>query len=75
MIIFKCRERSNKLKAAFSDLEWRGSGCLDLPGKSRVAIGFLRNTGTDHLEKKLDPSDPTASHGKFIRLSVKYVDD
>ena len=26
------------------------------PGKSQVAIGFLRNSGTDHFEKQLDPS-------------------
>ena len=75
MIIFKCRERSNKLKAAFSDPEGRGSECQDLPGKSQVAIGFLRNTGTDPLKKKLDPLDPTASQGRFVRPSVKYVDD
>ena len=28
------------------------------PRKSQVAICFLRNTGTDPLEKQLDPFDP-----------------
>ena len=31
----------------------RGSGTP--PGKSQVAIHFLRNTGTNLLEKQLDP--------------------
>ena len=26
------------------------------PGKSQMAIGFLRNAGTDHLEKQWDLS-------------------
>ena len=34
----------------------RGAGVPDTPssGKLHVAIGFLRNTGTDPLEKQLD---------------------
>ena len=44
----------------------------------QVAIGFLRNHGTDPLKKQLDPLGPIASRGesiRFIRPSVKYVDD
>ena len=32
-------------------------------GKSQLAIGFLRNSGTDPYEKLLDPSGPMASRG------------
>ena len=34
------------------------------PGKSQVAICFLRNTGTDPLEKQLNISGPVASRGR-----------
>ena len=40
----------------------RGSG--PARGKSQVAIGFLRNTGTD-----------PPSRSELLRPSVKYVDD
>ena len=44
--------------------------------KSQVAVGFLRNTGTDpRLEKQLDPLGPIAFRGRSVRPSVKYVDD
>ena len=33
------------------------------PGKSQVAIYFLRSSGTDPLENKLDHSGPIASQG------------
>ena len=36
----------------------------------KVAIGYLRNTGTDLLER-----GPIASRGRSVRPSVKYVDD
>ena len=39
-----------------------------------MAIGFLRNTGTDPLEKQLDPSGPIASGGRSVRPSLKYFD-
>ena len=45
------------------------------PGKSQVALGFLRNTGTDLPEKQLVPLGQTASRGKFVWPSVKYFDD
>ena len=45
-----------------------------LPGKSRVAIGSLRITGTDTLEKQLNPLDPIASGGRSVRFSVKYFE-
>ena len=32
-----------------------GAGGLDAHGKSKVDIGFHRNTGTDPLEKQFDP--------------------
>ena len=40
-----------------------GQGVWTPPRKSHVLICFLRNTGTDPLEKRLDPSGPTASRG------------
>ena len=45
------------------------------PVNFQVAICFLRHTGTDPLEKQLDPSGPTASWGRSVSTSVKYVDD
>ena len=42
---------------------------------SQVAIDFLRNGGTDPLKKQFDPLCPIASRGRFVRPSVKYVDD
>ena len=53
----------------------KGSGPQS-PGKPQVAICvcFLRNTGTDPLEKQYDPSGPIASRGRSIPPSVKYVD-
>ena len=42
-----------------------------LPGKSQVDEG----TGTDPLEKQLDPLGPIASRGRFVRPSVKNIDD
>ena len=50
----------------------RGSG---LPGKSQVAIEFLRYTSTDPLEKQLDPLVPISSRGRSIWLAVKYFDE
>ena len=38
---------------------WADTGGPDLPpGKSQVAICFLRNTGAVPFEKQLDPSGP-----------------
>ena len=39
------------------------------PGKSQKAIGFFRNIGTE------PPREQIASLGRFVRPSVKYVDD
>ena len=36
---------------------------------------MFRNTGTDPLKKQLDLSDRITSQGRFVRLSVKYIDD
>ena len=44
------------------------------PGISQVAIGCLRNTCTDPLEKQLDSRGPIVSRGRFVRFSVKYAD-
>ena len=50
----------------------RGSG----PSwKTQVAVGFLRNTVTDPLEKQFDPLCPIASRGRFVQPSLKYNDD
>ena len=48
------------------------------PGKSQVAICFLRNTCTELPRKSIKPKGskgPIASRGRPIRPSVKYVDD
>ena len=45
------------------------------PEKSQVAMGFLRNSRTDTLDRQLDPLGPIASPGMSVRPSVKYVDD
>ena len=45
---------------------WAGTEGPDPPGKSQEAIDFLRNTGTDLLEKQLEycSLDPIASRGR-----------
>ena len=43
-------------------------------GRGGVALGFLRNSGTDPLEKQLDPSGPIASRSRSVLLYVKSVD-
>ena len=58
-------------KGTCTDPEEGGRGPVP-PGKSEVAIGFLRNTGTDPSREALGP---IASRGRSIRPSVKYVDD
>ena len=40
-----------------------------------MAIGYLRYTGTDPLEKQLDPLGPIVFRGRFVWPAVKYVDD
>ena len=40
------------------------------PGKSQLAICFRSNTGTDTIEKQMDPSDRIASRDRSVRLSV-----
>ena len=53
--------------------EWSGSGPLP-SGKSQVAIGFLRNTGTDPyppFEMQMDPLGPFASQGWSVPPSVQ----
>ena len=39
---------------------------LEIP----VAIGYLRNSGTDPLEKQLYPLGPTASQRRSVHISV-----
>ena len=52
---------------------WAG-GPDPLPGKSQVAKGFLSHTGTDPLEKQLDPSGPIDRSSCFSRgRSVRHV--
>ena len=43
----------------------------DPPVKSQVAIGFLRNSGTDPLREAMGP---IASQERSVRPSVKYVE-
>ena len=52
----------------------RGSGLL-LPGMSQVAKVSLEILVRTPLEMQLDPLGPTASRGRIVRPSVKYVDD
>ena len=46
-----------------------------LPGKSQVAICFLRNTATDPLEKPLNISGPIASRERIYKcfLSIDRI--
>ena len=63
-----------------------GHGVQTTPGKSQVAICFLRNTDGDPLEKQLDPMGSRsrsnhissargtiASGGRSVRPYMKYV--
>ena len=52
--------------SVWADPEGRGSGT---PGKSKMAIGFLRNFGMDH------PREAKGSNffSKVVRNSVEYV--
>ena len=45
------------------------------PGKSQVAIGFLKNSGTDIPWEAIGPIGPIASQGRCIWPSVINVDD
>ena len=47
----------------------------DPHGKSEMAIGFLRNSGKDPLQKQLDPLGSIVSQRRSVWPSVKYVDD
>ena len=49
-----------------------GTGGPNPPVKSQVAIGFLRNSGTDPPREAIGPLGPSASRGGFVRPSVKY---
>ena len=51
----------------------RGGGQEPSPGKSQVAIGFLKNTATDPLQTQLDPMGQNVPRVRFVRSSVKYV--
>ena len=62
------------LPLTWADQE-RGQRVQIPPGKSQMAIGFVRNSGTDLLEKQVDPSGPIASRGRYVLTSVKYVDE
>ena len=49
-----------------------------IQSKLQVAMGFLRNTGTDRTREASGPTGPTgplAPRGRSVRPSVKYVDD
>ena len=49
----------------------RSSGWSGPPEKSQVTIGFLRNSGTDPLEKQVDYCFSTGS----LRPTEPYVDE
>ena len=53
---------------------YRGSGPSP-PGKSQVAIDFLRKNDKDPPRDAIGPIGPIASRGRFVRPSVKYSDD
>ena len=56
-------------------MQWGREG-VRVPGKSQVAIGFFRNSGTHPLpEKQLGPSGPITSRRRFVWPSVKYAGD
>ena len=58
-------------------MQWWGSGPPP-PAPAcniQVAIGFLRNSGTDPLEKQLDPMGPIASPERSVPLSMNCDDD
>ena len=43
------------------------------PGKSKVDLGYLRNTGMDPLENLLNPLGPFASQGRFVLLDFSLT--
>ena len=51
-----------------------GEGSEHPPVISQVAVGCLRNTSADPIEKQLDSRGPIVSRGRFVRSSVKYAD-
>ena len=51
-----------------------GTGDPDPAGKSEVAKGFFRNSGMDHHQEAIEPFDPIASRGRYVRPSVQYID-
>ena len=52
----------------------RGHGVRTLyPGQLQVTIGFLRNTGTDPLEKQLDPFGVFVRRGLLFCVFVVFV--
>ena len=54
-----------------ADPERRTGAGPPSPGKSQVAKGFLRNTGTGHLETKWDTFGTNDFRGRLVRPSVK----
>ena len=58
----------------WTDLDvWGGwHGVRATPGKSQVAIGFIRKSGTDHPGEAIVPF---ACRGRSVCHSVKYVDN
>ena len=59
----------------WADPKGGGAGCQD-PLENHVAIGFLKTSGTDPLEKHLDPRvQSTVYRGRSLRPSLKYADD
>ena len=53
---FKCKNQ-NEFNEMYScaDPEGRGQGVWTTPGKLQLAIGFLRNAGTDTPREAIEP--------------------
>ena len=79
-----CKRRQNRISVGdmFDELEGphvrrqkgkHGVRIPPTPEKSQVAIGFLRNSGTDPTIPQEDPLGPIASRERSAQHSVKYV--
>ena len=68
------RYHQGGLYALTQTMPYRWSRTLP-PGKSKVAIGILRNTGRANPLEAIGTLDLIRSQGRSLRPSVKYVDD
>ena len=68
------RYHQGGLYALAQTMPYRWSRTLP-PGKSKVAVDILRNTGRANLLVAIGTLDLIHSQGRSLRPSVKYVDD